>query len=247
MARWLSALFCALVCHGLFLFMPIFGYNPVSPQLTGDNSIKIHLTPAAINVKSTTSEQGQQKVKKEAASTRAEVQQEPPQKMNPVQAGKTGQRPEKLIQSRKKACNVPTIKPQSGKKRTAVITDKKSTNQQNNQKKTAHPQHTTQSLTDGEGSPVPAIVKARPLYTRNPKPPYPPLARRRGWQGTVILKVTVSENGLAAEVALYKSSGYPLLDSTAKQTVHSWRFHPGSINGRPATMNVLIPVHFKLH
>jgi TonB family protein len=44
---------------------------------------------------------------------------------------------------------------------------------------------------------------------------YPPIARRRGWQGTVTIHVTIKSNGDLRQVKLSKSSGYSLLDNSA--------------------------------
>ncbi|RPJ07721.1 MAG: energy transducer TonB, partial [Deltaproteobacteria bacterium] len=41
-------------------------------------------------------------------------------------------------------------------------------------------------------------------------------------------------------------SGYPLLDKAAMRAVRSWHFHPGTENGRPVTMTVLVPIDFRL-
>ncbi|MCA1907137.1 MAG: energy transducer TonB, partial [Magnetospirillum sp.] len=55
----------------------------------------------------------------------------------------------------------------------------------------------------------------------NPRPPYPTLARRRGWEGLVVLLVWVNELGLAQSVALHQSSGHDILDQSALNTVKS--------------------------
>jgi len=44
---------------------------------------------------------------------------------------------------------------------------------------------------------------------------YPQIARRRGWQGTVTIQVTIRGNGDLRQVKLGKSSGYTLLDDSA--------------------------------
>jgi len=44
---------------------------------------------------------------------------------------------------------------------------------------------------------------------------YPPLARRRGWQGTVTVQLTIRANGVFQHIQLAKSSGYSLLDDSA--------------------------------
>ncbi len=90
------------------------------------------------------------------------------------------------------------------------------------------------------------IVKARPLYDQNPKPPYPALARRRGWQGVVILAVTVLADGSPGQLAIHTSCGHDLLDKTALQTVKRWHFLPGTKNNIAVSMHVLVPVQFVL-
>lgn len=92
----------------------------------------------------------------------------------------------------------------------------------------------------------PTAIKASPLYQENPKPPYPPLARRRNWQGTVLLLVTVDIQGRSEQVKILKKSGYSILDRAAKKTVQQWEFTPGQINGRPTVMKVQVPIHFML-
>lgn len=93
---------------------------------------------------------------------------------------------------------------------------------------------------------APSIIEAKPLYKQNPKPVYPHLARRRGMEGTVILRVMVEESGTASSVAMHSSSGHILLDKAALQTVTTWQFIPGSKNGQPCSMEVFVPVQFRL-
>jgi len=90
------------------------------------------------------------------------------------------------------------------------------------------------------------LVLAQPLYRENPAPEYPPLARRRGLEGTVVLAVQVDVTGRAAEVLVNHSSGQPLLDEAALKAVKSWRFEPGRRGIEPVAMQVLVPVRFGL-
>lgn len=85
------------------------------------------------------------------------------------------------------------------------------------------------------------------MYQHNPKPEYPNLARRRGWEGTVLLLVEVTEKGQVTSVKLQNSCGYTILDKAARKAVKNWRFLAGTAGGRPVTSAILIPVHFKLH
>ena len=91
-----------------------------------------------------------------------------------------------------------------------------------------------------------SVIEAAPLYEHNPKPLYPGLARKRRLQGTVVVKVLVSVEGLPVSCFLHKSSSHDILDQSALRAVKQWRFKPGTINGEPHQMEALIPVHFVL-
>lgn len=93
---------------------------------------------------------------------------------------------------------------------------------------------------------APPEVLAQPLYSANPEPEYPPLARRRGMEGTVVLEVLVEVDGLVGGLALHQSSGQRLLDEAALKGVKGWRFAPGRRSGEPLAMKVLVPVRFAL-
>jgi protein TonB len=90
------------------------------------------------------------------------------------------------------------------------------------------------------------VVLARPLYRDNPLPVYPALARRRQWQGTVVLEVLVKADGLVAELMVEQSSGHRVLDEAALAAVRNWRFTPGRQGRQPVAMKVLVPVRFGL-
>ncbi|MFP4445687.1 MAG: TonB family protein [Desulfosudaceae bacterium] len=88
--------------------------------------------------------------------------------------------------------------------------------------------------------------KAVPLYKSNPPPQYPRLARRRGYQGEVILSVHVNRQGRVDNLWVFESSGYRLLDQAALEAVRSWAFEPGRKGDQPAAMWVKVPVLFQL-
>lgn len=90
-------------------------------------------------------------------------------------------------------------------------------------------------------------ASARPDYGVNPKPPYPFMARRMGAQGVVLLRVHVRADGSVAEVEIGQSSGFPLLDKSALQTVRdSWGFIPARFDGVPVESWVAVPIRFVL-
>lgn len=83
-------------------------------------------------------------------------------------------------------------------------------------------------------------------YLSNPQPPYPPLSKRLGEQGRVVVRVHISTDGIATRAEVQKSSGFPRLDETAVQTVLRWRYVPGKRAGVPEAMWYSVPVTFVL-
>ena len=83
-------------------------------------------------------------------------------------------------------------------------------------------------------------------YLRNPAPTYPPLSRRMGEEGKVILRVSVSAEGSAENVDIKTSSGSQRLDDAAVNTVKRWKFIPAKRGETPVQSWVLVPIIFKL-
>ncbi|MBS7807736.1 energy transducer TonB [Variovorax sp. PCZ-1] len=81
-------------------------------------------------------------------------------------------------------------------------------------------------------------------YLNNPRPPYPPVSKRLGEQGRVMLRVVVGADGSAQKVELHTSSGFDRLDAAAVAAVSRWRFKPGTRGGVPETMPFLVPLDF---
>ena len=91
-----------------------------------------------------------------------------------------------------------------------------------------------------------ALKLARPLYKQNTAPPYPRKARRLGYEGVVMLKVLIDENGRVDDLMVFESSGHAVLDRAALLTVRKWLFEPGTEGGIKKKMWVKIPVRFDL-
>jgi periplasmic protein TonB len=79
------------------------------------------------------------------------------------------------------------------------------------------------------------------------KPRYPDSARRRGVEGTVIIKVYVTEQGRVEQVQVEQSAGHTDLDQAAVEAVGRWRFEPARRGRQPVAMWVSIPVKFMLN
>lgn len=91
-----------------------------------------------------------------------------------------------------------------------------------------------------------AGVEVRPLDFENPAPVYPGVARRRGWEGTVILQVRVESDGHPAGVTVLESSGYSVLDEEAVRAIRTWRFEPARRGTNQVSSMIEIPVRFRL-
>ena len=94
--------------------------------------------------------------------------------------------------------------------------------------------------------PVKVVREARPAYKDNPRPQYPKRARRRGYEGTVVLEVLVDGNGRVKQLRILTSSGHPVLDKAALKSVNGWLFEPGMVGDEKVDMWVRVPVRFEL-
>ena len=93
----------------------------------------------------------------------------------------------------------------------------------------------------GEGTEI-----GYPNYGVNPKPDYPRIAKRHGYEGLVVLNVFVMESGNVGKIEIRKSSGYDVLDNSALDAVRKWIFIPGKKNGRAIQSWVVVPIRFDL-
>jgi protein TonB len=66
-----------------------------------------------------------------------------------------------------------------------------------------------------------------------PKPDYPDISKRRGENGTAIVRFVVGLTGRIETVQLQTSSGYARLDEAALAAVHASVCQPYSENGAP--------------
>ena len=112
----------------------------------------------------------------------------------------------------------------------------------------AGPTSATAAGVSGQGEARDTISRARfdADYLHNPAPPYPPLSRRMGEEGKVILRVSVNPQGGADQVEIRSSSGSQRLDESAVNTVKHWKFIPAKRGDSAVQSWVLVPIVFKL-
>ena len=89
-------------------------------------------------------------------------------------------------------------------------------------------------------------ARALPVGSVNPKPKYPYSARKRGYEGRVVLHVQVSANGEPLDVSVVHSTGYRALDAAARSAVLHWRFEAARRAGVRIAGMVVTPIVFKL-
>lgn len=83
-------------------------------------------------------------------------------------------------------------------------------------------------------------------YLSNPPPSYPLSARRRGIEGTVLVRAEVAAGGECLRAELKKSSGAEVLDQAALEAVRKWRFVPARRGSQAVAAWVEVPITFKL-
>jgi protein TonB len=75
-----------------------------------------------------------------------------------------------------------------------------------------------------------------------PKPAYPPIARAAHAAGTVVVQVTIDENG--SVIAAHAVSGHPLLQAAAVGAARQARFSPTKLSGQPVKVTGVIQYNF---
>jgi protein TonB len=75
-----------------------------------------------------------------------------------------------------------------------------------------------------------------------PKPAYPPIARQAHASGTVVVQVTIDENG--SVISAHAISGHPLLQPVAVAAARGARFSPTKLSGQPVKVTGVITYNF---
>ena len=99
--------------------------------------------------------------------------------------------------------------------------------------------------------PEPGIYSAVPLGGTQPEeldrvvPRYPPIARRAGIQGAVVVRGVVRKDGRIDDVEVIKDLPYGLGDA-AREAVTRWKFRPATYKGQPIDVYYTVTVNFRL-
>jgi protein TonB len=84
-----------------------------------------------------------------------------------------------------------------------------------------------------------------PILLTKYEPEYSEEARKSRLQGTVLLRIEVDTHGTAQNITVRRSLGLGL-DDRAIEAVKKWKFSPGKVNGKPATVVAYVEVNFRL-
>jgi periplasmic protein TonB len=102
--------------------------------------------------------------------------------------------------------------------------------------------------------PPPVVAPREPVVVapKTRRPPgspdefYPASSLRREEEGTVIVEYDIAEDGRIVDTRVVESSKFPALDEAAIKYAKTWRFTPGTRDGKPVAMKHRIKVLFKV-
>lgn len=84
-----------------------------------------------------------------------------------------------------------------------------------------------------------------PRFLHREMPEYPPLARRWGKEGKVVLRLTISEKGELLKLEVVSGQGFGLTEA-AVQAVKKSTFQPARVQGQAIASRALLPILFVL-
>ena len=79
---------------------------------------------------------------------------------------------------------------------------------------------------------------------KNPHPTYPLIARKKGWEGRVLIQAEIDREGNVSKIKVLESSGFKVLDNASLETLKKWKFTPARIGNKFVDDTVDIPVNF---
>jgi TonB family protein len=100
---------------------------------------------------------------------------------------------------------------------------------------------------EDESPPVYYGYDTAPRTLKTVEPPYPPMAREAGLEGTVVINVNLDEHGRILRAWVASASASELLITAALDAVYQFEFAPGLDRGIPVRTTVAIPFRFHLN
>lgn len=84
-----------------------------------------------------------------------------------------------------------------------------------------------------------------PAFNKQVVPVYPAQARRRGKEGSVLLRISISETGKLTKIEVLEDPGYGFTEA-ALEAVRNSSFRPARHNGVPFAVRATLPIRFTL-
>lgn len=109
------------------------------------------------------------------------------------------------------------------------------------------PEVETTAQADTQDSAAVEAADVMPSIIKNHKPNYPEYAKRKGYEGTVVLKVKILKTGDVSDVQVSRSSGHRVLDDAAVAAIQKWKFSPAEKNKQPIDQWVQLPINFSIN
>lgn len=90
-------------------------------------------------------------------------------------------------------------------------------------------------------------VSALPVLEAMAKPiTYPGWARRKGFEGLLVVALEILEDGSVGRWKIIRSTGEEALDKAAQKAFLAWKFQPALKDGKPIKSCIHIPINFEL-
>lgn len=105
---------------------------------------------------------------------------------------------------------------------------------------------TVNATTIAKAEPTGPKVISAVEYIQAPQADYPPMARRMGEEGRVVMQVLVNDKGRAEKVEILKSSGFARLDESAKLALLRALFKPYVEDGKATMVLATASINFSL-
>lgn len=84
-----------------------------------------------------------------------------------------------------------------------------------------------------------------PRFSKQALPIYPALAKRRGREGIVLLRLSISATGHLTRLELLEDPGFGFAEAT-QTAIRNSSFTPALHNGKPVAVRAVLPVRFTL-
>lgn len=92
----------------------------------------------------------------------------------------------------------------------------------------------------------PGATRPVPIGVHSVSAFYPDVARRLSQEGDVVVSFLVHMDGSISDIAVARSSGFPLLDTAAVTAVSTWRYMPAMQGGKPVDYHDKVVLQFRL-